>query len=131
MELSDFLLKLLVNILCAAYESDTAHSETVCIYGFLGAGPYPWVIRQTEVVIPTEIVHFLTALNHNFRALRARNDSLNLVSACLLDGSYGLSAYFSQFFNKSYLLLKLLTLRVETFGGSCQHIILYVWLIKL
>ena len=66
MELSDFLLKLLVNILCAAYESDTAHSETVCINGFLGAGPYSRVIRQTQIVIGTEIQHTLSTLDSDF-----------------------------------------------------------------
>ena len=69
MELSDFLLKLLVNILCAAYESDTAHSETVCIYGFLGAGPYSRVIRETEVVVRAEIEHSFAALDLNFSTL--------------------------------------------------------------
>ena len=55
MEGSNSFFKLLVNILCAANKANTAHSEPVSIYGFLGSCPDPWMIWKSEIVVCTEV----------------------------------------------------------------------------
>ena len=71
------------------HQLDTAHAKSMRVYGLLGTRSNPRVIRQPQVVVSAEVKYALAALDLDLGALRARDHSLRLVGARLLDRSDG------------------------------------------
>ncbi len=57
MELCDFALELLMNVLRTADESHGAHAESVRIERLLRRGDQIRMVRQTEVIVRAEVEH--------------------------------------------------------------------------
>ena len=98
MKLTDSLLKLLVYVLCPTDEADRAHTKAVSVYCVFSCIAYPWVARQTKVVVCAEVQYSLplTGLrvsDINLRGLLGVYDSLRLESAGLLDRSQELMTH--------------------------------------
>jgi hypothetical protein len=97
MKSSNFPLELFVNILSTADKSDTTHSKSMSVDGFLSSSPHSWVVSEAKVVISAEVQYFL-AINHDLYILRTTNHTLNFVSSSFLDISNGSFADLSQLY---------------------------------
>ena len=84
MKFGDASLQLLVDVLSTADEADTTHTEAMSIDSFFGSFTDSGVIRQSQIVVSAEVEDTLPPLNFNLGALRASDDSFNLVSTGIL-----------------------------------------------
>ena len=82
-EIRDNALQLFVRILRAADEAHRRHAVTARIHAGFGSLDEFFVIGEAEVVVRTEIDHFLSAFYGNAGRLRGDDDPLVLIEACI------------------------------------------------
>ena len=82
-EIRDDALQLFVRILRTADETYRSHAVTACIHACLGGFDEFFVIGKAEVIVRTEVNHFLTAFYSNAGRLRGDDDPLVLIEACI------------------------------------------------
>ena len=59
------LFEFAVQVLGSADEPYGRHAETVCIHRFFGGGDEPGVIRESQVVVGTEVQYFAAFLGNS------------------------------------------------------------------
>ncbi len=88
-----------MNVLGATNKADTAHTETVSVNSLLCTSSDSWMIRQTKIVVSTEIQYSLATCNFDLSALRASDNSLNFVGACILNKLDSVLTNFPKLYN--------------------------------
>ena len=78
-EIRDDTLEFFVGVLCTTNETHRCHTVTTCIHAVLGCLDEFRVVRQAEVVVGTEVDHFLPALYGDSRRLRSDDHTLVLI----------------------------------------------------
>ena len=69
----------LVNVLRAANETHTRHSESVGVERFLGRREQRRMIGQPEIIVRAHVEDAPSAADFDFRVLRTGDDALSLV----------------------------------------------------
>ena len=76
-------LELLVNLLRATDKPNARHTIPPGVQSLFGGFCYGWVLRQSQVIVCTQVQHGFAIGDPNHGSLRRRDDSLLLESAAI------------------------------------------------